>query len=188
MKTNRAVLPLAVLAVLAAGCGTQHAGDGTGAAPQGAAAAPATAAPSATADHPCPGESPSPAAPAAASTGPAAAPTDHYAENHGFMEPFPLHGDRRCAGLATVRRVEAALEPLRRRGDFAPASTARALGRLGFPAGSVWAGENGPTGVSFLISTYPVCVQGTMDRAQTSANAFGGYPDHPACDQPRGGH
>ncbi len=191
MNTFRSVegrwgLPaMAVLAVLVSGCGTRHAGDDTAGAPAAVAGTPSATA--AATDYPCPGETPS-AQPPGESATPTGPPTDHFAENHGFMEPFPLHGRLRCKGLATIRRVETALEPLRRRGDFDPASAGRTLGRLGFPAGSVWTGENGPTGVSFLISTYPVCVQGTMDRDTTRADAFSGYPDHAACDQPRGGH
>ncbi|WP_393098197.1 hypothetical protein [Streptomyces sp. LN325] len=61
--------------------------------------------------------------------GAATPPTDHYAENHGFMVPFPLRGRERCEGLAAVARVEGALEPLRGRGDFAPNSTRDALDR-----------------------------------------------------------
>lgn len=188
---RRRTLPTAVLAlaapiILVAGCGTLRPGDEvTGGGP----ARTPVPTPSVAADFMCPGESPSPTPRKTASTpDPTTPPTDHYAENHGFMVPFPLHGQRRCDGLAAVERVEHALEPLRERGDFAPQSTVDALTRLGYAAGSVQAYQNGPTGVSFLLDTYPVCVEGTMDRATTKADAFGGYPDHPGCDRPSGGH
>ncbi|MFF1481179.1 hypothetical protein ACFVYD_27125 [Streptomyces sp. NPDC058301] len=181
-----AMLPVAVLAVLAAGCGTERAGNSAGADRPSRAGA---ATPSTPVDFPCPGESPTSAPPTAeATTGPAVPPTDHYAENHGFMVPFPLHGRHRCEGLSAVARVEKALEPLRRRGDFAPESTRGALTGLGYSAGQVRSYQNGPTGVGFLIDTYPLCVEGTMNRDSTKAEAFGGYPDHSGCDRPSGGH
>ncbi|GGN79831.1 hypothetical protein GCM10011579_064730 [Streptomyces albiflavescens] len=140
-------------------------------------------------DFRCPGESATPAAPTTAVTSvPAAPPTDHYAENHGFMVPFPLHGERRCEGLAAVGRVQRALEPLRERGDFDPESTRSALTGLGYAVGKVRSYQDGPTGVGFLIDAFPLCVEGTMDRKSTQADAFGGYPDHPGCDRPSGGH
>lgn len=180
------MVPAALLALLAAGCGTRHVGDDAGA---GVPSRTAVAAPSAPVDFPCPGESSVPAPPVtAAASDPAVPPTDHYAENHGFMVPFPLHGQSRCDGLAAVRRVEDALEPLRRRGDFAPESTRGALTRLGYPAGKVQSYQNGPTGVDFLIGTYPICVEGTMNRDAVQADAFSGYPDHPGCARPSGGH
>ncbi|MDX2678288.1 hypothetical protein [Streptomyces soliscabiei] len=176
---------LAVLALVAAGCGTDRAGDDAGA----EASARATArTPSAPVDFPCPGESPSPTPSSAEPSAPAPASGDHYAENHGFMVPIPLHGQQRCDGLAAARRIEAALEPLRERGDFAPDSTRGALTRLGYSAGSVQAYQNGPTGVSFLIDGRPMCLEGAMNRAATEADAFGGYPDHTGCDRPSGGH
>ncbi|MFG2531968.1 hypothetical protein [Streptomyces sp. NPDC048516] len=177
---------LAVLGALAAGCGTQRPGDG---ARGGEPSRTAVAAPSRPADFPCPGESPSPTPnPTSRSSGPAAPPTGHYAENHGFRVPLPLHGQSRCDGLAAVSRIERALEPLRRRGDFNPVSTRSALTGLGYPAGKVQSHENGPTGVSFLIEASPLCLEGTMDRRTTQADAFGGYPDHSGCDVPSGGH
>lgn len=197
MSMTRAVgvrlgmVPVALLAMLAAGCGTRHVGDDAGAgAPSRAVATPSGRnAPSAPVDFPCPGESSAPApATTAAVKDPAVPPTDHYAENHGFMVPFPLHGQSRCDGLAAVRRVEGALEPLRRRGDFTPAGTRGALTGLGYPAGKVRSYQNGPTGVGFLIDAFPICVEGTMNRASTQADAFSGYPDHPGCDRPSGGH
>ncbi|MCX4625495.1 hypothetical protein [Streptomyces sp. NBC_01443] len=141
-------------------------------------------------DLPCPGESPTPTPPRSADTSGSAAPGDRYAENHGFRVPFPLHGQRRCDGLAAVGRIEAALEPLRKRGDFAPEHTRDALTGLGYPAGKVRSYENGPTGVSFLIEVdaSPLCVEGRMDRDSTRADPFGGYPDHSGCDTPSGGH
>lgn len=180
------MLPIAVLAVLAVGCGTHRAGDDAGGAGP-SRTAPAT--PSTPVDFRCPGEDPSPAAPTTADTsGQAGPPTDHYAENHGFMVPIPLHGRRRCEGLAAVRRIERALEPLRERGDFDPASTRGALMGLGYSAGNVQSSQNGPTGVGFLVDASPLCLEGTMDRASTKADAFAGYPDHTGCDRPSGGH
>ncbi|MFD0386296.1 hypothetical protein ACFQ2B_39470 [Streptomyces stramineus] len=127
---------------------------------------------------------------AAADTSGPAEPGDHYAENHGFRVPLPLHGRRRCDGLAAVGRIEAALEPLRKRGDFAPEHTRSALTGLGYPAGKVRSYENGPTGVGFLIEVdaSQLCVEGTMNRDSTRAESFGGYPDHSGCDTPSGGH
>ncbi|MGW2366823.1 hypothetical protein ACWCZ5_14725 [Streptomyces sp. NPDC001667] len=177
---RRGVLPIAVLALLVAGCGTQRAGGDTGA---------HRAAPSAPADVPCPGDTATHAPSATAGTpDPATPPTDHYAENHGFMVPLPLYGHRRCEGLAAVGRVKSALEPLRKRGDFTPGSTRDAITGLGYPADKVRAYETGSAGVGFLIDTSPLCVEGTMSRDATRADAFGGYPDHSGCDQPRGGH
>ncbi|MEU7164772.1 hypothetical protein AB0A70_09020 [Streptomyces morookaense] len=169
----------AALAVLAAGCGTQRSGEG-------ATSAPTTAATPGTATGvPCPDESPTPTP---SPLTPDAPPTDHYAENHGFMVPIPLHGRSRCEGLAAVERIEAALEPLRRRGDFAPEHTRSALGGLGYAVGKVQAYQNGPTGVGFLVDASPLCLEGTMSRDATRADAFGGYPDHSGCDRPAGGH
>jgi hypothetical protein len=184
LATVPMVLP-AVLAVLAVGCGTHRPGDevvGAGA-PSRAAATP-----SAPVDFRCPGESPTPTPSEVRSSGPATPPTDHYAENHGFMVPFPLHGRERCEGLAAIARIKGALEPLRERGDFAPDSTLDALTGLGYPAERIRSYQDGPTGIGFLVDTYPLCVEGTMDRAGTRADAFGGYPDHSACDRPSGGH
>lgn len=175
----------ALLAVLAVGCGTHRPGDEAGA--EGPSRAAAT--PSAPVDFRCPGESSAPTPTRTPGTsGPATPPTDHYAENHGFMVPFPLHGRERCEGLAAVARVEGALEPLRERGDFAPDSTRDALTGLGYPASKVRTYQNGPTEVGFLIDTFPLCVEGGMNRESTQADAFGGYPDHSACDRPSGGH
>lgn len=184
---------LAVLALVAAGCGTDRAGDDD---VRGGASVPTTArtpgapgASGAPVDFPCPGESPTPTPSSAADlSAPAPAPGDHYAENHGFMVPIPLHGQQRCDGLAAARRIEAALEPLRERGDFAPDSTRGALTGLGYAAGSVQAYQNGATGVSFLIDAQPMCLEGGMNRAATDASAFDGYPDHTGCDRPSGGH
>ncbi|MFF8595023.1 hypothetical protein ACF061_26955 [Streptomyces sp. NPDC015220] len=181
---GRGVLPLAVLALLAAGCGTQRPGDDAGARPS-APTVRATA--SALADFPCPGESPTPTS-AATASGPAGAPTDHYAENHGFRVPIPLHGRLRCDGLAAVARVEKALEPLRERGDFDPDSTRDVLTGLGYPAGKVRSYQNGDTGVGFLVDAATMCLEGTMNRTATKADAFGGYPDGSDCEPPSGGH
>ncbi|MEU1313359.1 hypothetical protein ABZ419_31315 [Streptomyces cinnamoneus] len=186
-RVRRRMLPVAVLAVLAAGCGTQQSGDTAEATRRSHPTPSGTSTPSTPADSPCPGESPTPTPPPTA--GPAAS-GDHYAENHGFRVPFPLHGQRRCDGLTAVGRIEAALEPLRKRGDFAPEHTRSALTGLGYPAGKVRSYENGPTGVGFLIEVdaSPLCVEGTMDRDSTRAESFGGYPDHSGCETPSGGH
>jgi len=188
---RRGMLPLAVVAVLAAGCGTQRPGDTADAYRRLNPTPTGISTPSTPVDFQCPGESSSPApTPTAPPSGPATPPTDHYAENHGFLVPFPLHGQSRCAGLAAVRRIETALEPLRQRGDFAPESTRSALTGLGYPSGKVQSYQNGPTGVGFLIDIddSPLCVEGTMNRASVQADAFGGYPDHTGCDRPTGGH
>ncbi|MEU9040648.1 MULTISPECIES: hypothetical protein [unclassified Kitasatospora] len=176
---------VAALAVLAAGCGTKHAD-----APGGTGAGGATAAvPTLAADFPCPGETPTRTpTPTVSGSAQATAPVDHYAENHGFKVPIPLHGQRRCDGLDAVRRIRGALEPLRARGDFAPDSTRGLLTGLGYPAAKVKVAPNGPTGVSFLVDATPLCLEGTMSSATTAADAFAGYPDGTGCEEPRGGH
>ncbi|MDF3293924.1 hypothetical protein [Streptomyces silvisoli] len=177
---------VAVLAVLAAGCGTQRPGDEVGAGRPSRAAA---VTPSTPVDFPCPGESPTSAPSTTAdTTGPAAPPTDHYAENHGFRVPIPLHGQSRCDGLAAAKRIESALEPLRKRRDFKVESTRSTLTGLGYPARTVEVYQNGPTGIDFLVDASRMCLEGTMDRDSTQADAFGGYPDHTGCDVPSGGH
>ncbi|WP_438295381.1 hypothetical protein [Streptomyces sp. HUAS TT7] len=182
------ILPVALLGTLVAGCGTQRAGEAAGPGVPSRSAS-AVAPPSAQADLPCPGESPTPApSKPTDDSGPAAQPGDHYAENHGFMVPIPLHGRQRCDGLAAVTRIQHALEPLRKRGDFDPASTRGALTRLGYAAAKVQSYQDGPTGVGFLIDASPMCLEGKMSSRDTKADAFGGYPDHFGCDQPRGGH
>lgn len=104
---------------------------------------------------------------------------------HGSL---PAARQAALRGLAAAGRVEKALEPLRRRGDFAPERTSSALTGLGYSAGQVRSYQNGSTGVGFLIDAFPLCVEGTMDRNATEADAFGGYPDHTGCDRPSGGH
>ncbi|GHC47819.1 hypothetical protein [Streptomyces cinnamoneus] len=190
MRVRRGMLPVAVLAVLATGCGTQQSGDTAEASRRSHPTPSGISTPSTPADFPCPGESPTPTPPPTTDRSGSAASGDRYAENHGFRVPFPLHGRRRCDGLAAVGRIEAALEPLRKRGDFAPGHTRSALTGLGYPAGKVRSYENGPTGVGFLIEVdaSPLCVEGTMNRDSTRADAFGGYPDHSGCDTPSGGH
>ncbi|WP_327179168.1 hypothetical protein OG599_30390 [Streptomyces sp. NBC_01335] len=175
-------LPLVATVLLVAGCGTLRAGDATGASPH------ASPAPSTRADFRCPGEDPEPTAPAATTPAATAAPTDHYAENHGFRVPLPLHGQSRCDGLAVTGRVESALEPLRERGDFDPQHVRKALDGLGYRAGNAY--RNGPTGVGFLIvlDATPWCVEGMMSRDSVTADAFGGYPDGTDCEPPKGGH
>lgn len=177
---------LAALTLLAAGCGAERAGDDAGA---GGPTRAAVTTPAAPVDFPCPGESSAPTpTPSAAPSAPGTPPTDHYAENHGFMVPLALHGRSRCDGLAAARRIERALEPLRERGDFTPQSTLDALTGLGYPAGNVRSYQNGPTGVSFLIVARPLCLEGDMNRETTRADAFGGYPDGTDCEPPSGGH
>ncbi|MEU8999068.1 hypothetical protein AB0952_20280 [Streptomyces caniferus] len=186
---RRGMLPMAALTawgVLAAGCGTHRPGDDAGGAEPSRTVA---ATPSRPVDFPCPGESPSPTpTPATHSSGPAAPPTDHYAENNGFKVPLPLHGRIRCDGLAAAKRIEGALEPLRRHGDFDPVRTRSALTGLGYPAGKVQSYQNGPSGVGFLVDASPLCLEGTMNDRTVQADAFGGYPDHTGCDVPSGGH
>ncbi|MEW2626037.1 hypothetical protein [Streptomyces sp. NPDC048106] len=184
-RTRFRMLPLAVMILLAAGCGTQRAGDAADAYRR------SHPTPSRPADFPCPGESPEPTAPRAVTTPSSTVPpTDHYAENHGFTVPIPLHGQSRCDGLTAVGRVLSALEPLRQRGNFQPDSVRAALTRLGYSAGKMQAYQNGPTGVGFLIDigASPWCVEGTMSSASTKADAFGGYPDGTGCEPPSGGH
>ncbi|MFJ8162185.1 hypothetical protein ACIRBY_14800 [Streptomyces sp. NPDC096136] len=183
------MLPLAVVLLLAAGCGTQRAEGAADAAGRRPDSEPSgTPVPSAPRDFACPGESPAPTDTADAAS--PASPPDHYAENHAFRIPLPLHGQSRCDGLAAAGRVEKALEPLRRRGDFAPESVRSTLMGLGYGEGQVRASRNGPTGVGFLIDigSSPWCVEGTMSSDSAKADAFGGYPDGTHCEPPRGGH
>ncbi|WP_256917391.1 hypothetical protein [Streptomyces hilarionis] len=182
----RAAPLLAALTLLATGCGAQRAGQDAGDAGPSRAAA---ATPGAPVDFRCPGESAAPTpAPSAASSTPATPPTDHYAENHGFLVPLRLHGQSRCDGLTAAGRIERALEPLRERGEFSPQSTRAALTRLGYADGDVEASQSGPTGVSFLVVAHPLCLEGGIDREKTRADAFGGYPDGTDCRPPSGGH
>ncbi|MFJ3231002.1 hypothetical protein [Streptomyces sp. NPDC086787] len=175
---------LAVLAVLATGCGTHRAGHG---APANGPSGTTAATPGKPVDFRCPREDPGPT-PSATASDPATPPTDHYAENHGFMVPIALHGQARCDGLAAVRRIRQALEPLRRRGDFDPAGTREALVRLGYSSDSVRAHQSGATGVGFLVDAHSMCLEGTLNSAGTEVDAFGGYPDGTACEPPSGGH
>jgi hypothetical protein len=184
------MLPLAAMVLLAAGCGTQRAGDTADAYRRSHPTPTGISTPSTPVDFPCPGESPEPTAPAAATTPSSTVPpTDHYAENHGFRVPIPLHGQNRCDGLTAVGRVKSALEPLRRRGDFTPDDVRDALAGLGYSAGKVQAYQDGSE-VGFLIDigVSPWCVEGTMSSTSTKADAFGGYPDGTGCEPPSGGH
>ncbi|GAA5059640.1 hypothetical protein [Streptomyces similanensis] len=174
---------VAVLAVLAAGCGTQSSDDDAGGA--AGSARTSAAAPSGPADVPCPGESPTPTPTA---TGSGELPPDHYAENHGFRVPIPLHGRARCAGLAAAARIEKALRPLSERRDFDPEHTREALTALGYPAGKVESSANGDQAVSFLIDASTMCLEGSLNRVAAETDAFGGYPDGTGCEPPRGGH
>ncbi|MCF3135055.1 hypothetical protein [Streptomyces olivochromogenes] len=185
------MLPLTVMVLLTAGCGTQRAGKTADAYRRSHPTPTGISTPSTQADFTCPGESPKPTAPPAAHTPTSTLPpTDHYAENHGYQVPIPLHGQNRCDGLTAVGRVEKALEPLRRRGDFAPDSVRNALTNLGYSAGKVQAYQDGSAGVGFLIDigVSPWCVEGTMSGESTKADAFGGYPDGTNCQPPSGGH
>ncbi|WP_372347360.1 hypothetical protein [Streptomyces sp. KL116D] len=122
--------------------------------------------------------------------GATAQPGDHYAENHGFRVPFALHGQRRCDGLAAVRRVEHALRPLRERGDFTAKSAAS--GRWSRSASRRWrAGAAGQRrGVLPRHRRPDATVRGgrPVPGGPAGRRAFGGYPDHVGCDLPSGGH
>ena len=185
------MLPWAATVLLVAGCGTQRVGDAADAYRSAHPTPTGMATPSTPADFPCPGESTGPTASAASTTpGSTVPPTDHYAENHGFRVPIPLHGQSRCDGLTAVGRVRSALEPLRRRGDFAADDVRRTLTGLGYSAEKVRAYQEGSAGVEFLIDigVSPWCVEGTLSSASTEADAFGGYPDGTGCEPPSGGH
>jgi hypothetical protein len=189
--TAAAVLVASLVAALAlGGCGTKRA-DGTGAAaPSASASAPSvSASPSASADALCPGETASPTPTSTVPPEPNAGDgPPNYADNHGFMVPIPLRGAERCEGLTQVRRVTAALDPLRDQADFATGHVRDRLIGLGYSPGSVTVSVNGPTGVSFLVDTGPICLDGTMDLATTRVDAFAGYPDSTGCTRPTGGH
>ncbi|MFB0620349.1 hypothetical protein [Streptomyces sp. AGS-58] len=190
-RARLGMLPLAVVVLLAAGCGTQRAGSTADAYRRSHPTPTGISTPGTPTDFPCPGESPKPVAPTDATTpSPTAPPTDHYAENHGFRVPLPLHGQSRCDGLTAVARVTRALEPLRRRGDFAPQDVRDTLTSLGYSAGKIQAYQDGSTGVGFLvdIGSSPWCVEGTMSGDSIEAKAFGGYPDGTGCQPPSGGH
>ncbi|WP_189979524.1 hypothetical protein [Streptomyces capoamus] len=185
------MLSWAVVALLATGCGTQRADDPAEAYRSTHPTPTGIATPSTAKDYRCPGES-SPPTPSTTATpsGSTVPPTDHYAENHGYRDPLPLHGKSRCDGLAAVGRVKTALEPLRRRGDFAPDSVRGALTGLGYSADKVRAYQDGSAGVNFLIDigSSPWCLEGAVSRSATTADAFGGYPDGTGCEPPSGGH
>lgn len=194
------LLPVAALAMFAVGCGTeQSAADAyrsTHPTPTGISQQPVPS------DTPCPGETAPPTPTPSQSlptptrspdaSGPAVPIPDHYAENHGFMVPFPLHGQARCDGLKDAERIRVALEPLRTHGDFTAAHTVRALTGLGYAAGQVEVTQSGDAGVSFLVDastdSSTMCLEGSMNREATKTDTFGGYPDHTGCDQPSGGH
>ncbi|WP_372351853.1 hypothetical protein [Streptomyces sp. KL116D] len=122
--------------------------------------------------------------------GATAQPGDHYAENHGFRVPFALHGQRRCDGLAAVRRVEHALRPLRERGDFTAKSAASGRwSRSQLPDGGVRA-QRDSAGVYFPRHRRPdATVRGgrPVPGGPAGRRAFGSYPDHVGCDLPSGG-
>ncbi|MFF4607858.1 hypothetical protein ACFY12_34615 [Streptomyces sp. NPDC001339] len=182
------ILPIAALSLLAAGCGTQRPGTDTATGAPSRAASAKPSRPSVPVDFPCPGETPTPNPQATAETpGPAAPPADHYAENHGFREPLPLHGQRRCDGIAAVQRIKNALEPLRTHNDIDPDTARRALTALGYPAAQVETYKVEPS-VGFAINASPLCVEGKVNPHFIEANAFGGYPDGTGCKPPSGGH
>ncbi|MFH9671660.1 hypothetical protein ACH4L5_05155 [Streptomyces sp. NPDC017405] len=190
-KPRLGMLPVAMAVLLAAGCGTQQAGTTPDAYRPSHPTSTGISTPSTQADFPCPGESPKPVPPKDATTpSPTAPPTDHYVENHGFQVPLPLHGQNRCDGLTAVGRVTRALEPLRRRGDFAPQDVRGTLTSLGYSAGKIQTYQDRSTGVGFLvdIGASPWCVEGTMSVDSTEVKAFGGYPDGTGCQPPSGGH
>ncbi|MFD8784686.1 hypothetical protein [Kitasatospora sp. NPDC059599] len=174
---------VAALAVLAAGCGTEHVD-----APGGAGAPPTTSAgavPGGAADFPCPGETPTRTpAPSTSSAAPTGPPLDHYAENHAFKAPLPLHGRYRCDGLAAVRRIEAALEPVRAGWRADPETIRGALVGLGYPAGKVKVQPGG----DFLVDATGLCLSGSTSGGRTTVQAFAGYADGTGCEEPRGGH
>ncbi|MBD0739153.1 hypothetical protein [Streptomyces sp. CBMA29] len=185
------VLPpsLTVVAALAlAGCGTRTV-DSTGAeAPSGRPAVAATSASASASptDALCPGETPSPTPMAPAVT--ENPENGHYAENHGFMAPLPLHGQRRCDGLTEVRRVTAALEPLREKGDLSADHVRAGLVALGYAPDSISVSAYGSTYVGFVVDHTPICLKGALNTAVTEIDAFAGYPDGAGCQQPKGGH
>ncbi|MFI1300726.1 hypothetical protein [Streptomyces noursei] len=182
------LLSIAVLSLLTAGCGTERPGHDVAAGAPSRAAASEPSRPSAPVDFPCPGESPSRApAHTAGTSGPATPPSDHYAENHGFRDPLPLHGQGRCDGIAAVARIRNALEPLRTHNDISADSTRRALTALGYPAAKVESYAVDP-GVGFLVDGSALCIEGKVNPHFIEANAFAGYPDGTDCKPPRGGH
>ncbi|WP_369185682.1 hypothetical protein [Streptomyces sp. Y1] len=193
MRTNhpgrgRLTIPAAaLLALLAAGCGSTTAAPGALKPPSRAATA---AVPTVPADFPCPGETPGPTPNITlkVEVSASAAPGDHYAENHGFKVPIPLHGQSRCDGLAAAQRVKGALEPLRARHDFTKEGTRGLLTGLGYPAGRVDVQELGAAGVAFTAGDGRLCLSGTMGSGATTVESFAGYPDGTGCEPPRGGH
>ncbi len=182
---------VSLLAVVgAAGCGTRTAGE-PGAAGTGHGGTSASPAPTRPTDFPCPGETAAPTTAAPEGQGsstPAVPPTDHYAENHGFMVPYPLYGQQRCDGLAAVKKITAALELLRLKREFSPGKVHDVLTGLGYDSGKVTTQMNGDTGVAFLVDATPICLKGAMYASETEADSFAGYPDRIGCDRPRGGH
>lgn len=194
----------ALTALVLAGCGTTRvtttAGTDTPAASAVSGASTASAKASASggpADVRCPGETPSPSA---AATGPATgaatgaadrpgqdAPPD-YADNHAYQDAFPLLGQDRCKGVAEVKRIAAALEPLRTGRDFVPGDVQGRLAGLGYAPAKLRVYQNGSTGVGYTVDLAPVCLEGTMSLTEVRTVAHGGYPDGTGCSMPRGGH
>ncbi|WP_329585466.1 hypothetical protein OG500_32930 [Kitasatospora sp. NBC_01250] len=190
----------ALTALVLAGCGTTRvtttAGTDTPAASAVSGASTASAKASASggpADVRCPGETPSPSAAATGSATGAAdrpgqdAPPD-YADNHAYQDAFPLLGQDRCKGVAEVKRIAAALEPLRTGRDFVPGDVQGRLAGLGYAPAKLRVYQNGSTGVGYTVDLAPVCLEGTMSLTEVRTVAHGGYPDGTGCSMPRGGH
>ncbi|GAB2698824.1 hypothetical protein [Kitasatospora kifunensis] len=200
----------ALTALVLAGCGTTRVttASSTGApvpsakASSGASAAaasvPASASAAASAsasasgepaDVLCPGETPSPSAAASGSADrPDQDAPPNYADNHAFQDAFPLLGQDRCKGLAEVKRIAVALEPLRTAQDFVPGKVQDRLAGLGYTPSKLRVYQNGSSGVSYTVDLAPVCLEGTMSPTGVRTVAHGGYPDGTGCSMPRGGH
>jgi hypothetical protein len=110
-----------------------------------------------------------------AASGPPIPPGDgppNYADNNRWKQPTALSdADRRVAKDA-ADRIRPALVKLRAAGDFAPASTQRALVVLGFPATTVIvkpmrapleaSGLAAPDGVVYAVHVGAGCVTGDV--------------------------
>jgi hypothetical protein len=89
---------------------------------------------------------------------------------------------------AEVKRIAAALEPLRTAQDFVPGKVQDRLTGLGYASGKLTVHQNGSTGVSNAVDLAPVCLEGTMSLTEVRTVAHGGYSDGTGCSMPRGGH
>lgn len=181
-----ALVALVVAAVIFGAQQMADSADSDGAGRSGGASTPRVVSPSAPLDFPCPGETPTPTIEQPQDG--ASALDDRYVENHQYRVPFPLHGQRRCDGIAAAQRITAALEPLRAGGDLSPGTVRAALTGLGYSEDDVEAHFNGPVVVNFLVDATPLCLEGSLNRVGVEVTAFGGYPDHVGCDTPSGGH